>query len=61
MEQLNKKFKKPTSEEIKNIKEKYIPGAKIELIKMYDNTHPVPSGTKGIVDFVILMKNLKAK
>lgn len=52
MEQLNKKFKNPTSEEIKSIKEKYIPGAKIELIKMYDNTHPVPSGTKGIVDFV---------
>lgn len=52
MEQLNKRIKNLTNEEIQNIKEKYIAGTKIELIKMYDNTNPVPKGTKGIVDFV---------
>ena len=52
MEQLNKRVKNLTNEEIQNIKEKYIEGTKIELIKMYDNTNPVPKGTKGIVDFV---------
>ena len=40
MEQLNKRTKNLTNEEIQNIKEKY------------DNTNPVPKGTKGIVDFV---------
>lgn len=52
IEELNNKEKKLTNEEIKSIKEKYIAGTKIELIKMYDNTNPVPKGTKGIVDFV---------
>ena len=52
MEQLNKRTKNLTNEEIQNIKEKYIAGTKIELIEMYDNTNPVPKGTKGIVDFV---------
>lgn len=44
--------KNHTQEEIKYIKEKYVAGTKIELIKMYDLTNPVKEGTKGIVDFV---------
>lgn len=41
-----------TQEEIKYIREKYVAGTKIELVKMYDLINPVPQGTKGIVDFV---------
>lgn len=44
--------KNHTQEEIQNIKEKYVAGTKVELVKMYDLTNPVPTGTKGIVDFV---------
>lgn len=32
-------------------KEKYVAGAKVELIKMYD-ANAVPPGTKGIIDFI---------
>lgn len=41
-----------TKEEIKQIKEKYVAGTKVELIKMYDYINEVPTGTKGIIDFV---------
>lgn len=41
-----------TQEEIKYIREKYVAGTKIELVKMYDLINPVLEGTKGIVDFV---------
>ena len=44
--------KNHTQEEIKYIREKYVKGTKIELVKMYDLIAPVPEGTKGIVDFV---------
>lgn len=44
--------KNHTQEEIKYIREKYVKGTKIELVKMYDLIVPVPEGTKGIVDFV---------
>ena len=44
--------KNHTQEEIKYIREKYVAGTKIELVKMYDLINPVPQGTKGIVDFV---------
>ena len=44
--------KNHTKEEIKYIREKYVAGTKIELVKMYDLIAPVPQGTKGIVDFV---------
>lgn len=40
-----------SANEIKNLKEKYKSGTKIELIKMYD-LQPLPAGTIGIVDFV---------
>ena len=40
--------KEHTSEEIKLIKEKYVAGMKIELIKMYDLYAPV-SGTRGTI------------
>lgn len=46
------KAKKHTQEEIKYIKEKYVEGTKIELIKMYDLTNPIEEGSKGVVDFV---------
>lgn len=46
------KEKNLTKEEIKKIKEKYIKGKRIELIKMNDETTPVPPHTKGTVDFV---------
>lgn len=45
-------IKEFTSEEVKQIKQKYKSGLKIELIRMYDYINPVPPGTKGIVDFV---------
>lgn len=41
-----------TQEEIQNIKETYTKGTKVQLIKMYDLTNPVLSGTMGVVDFV---------
>ena len=37
--------------EIKQIKEKYIVGTKVKLIKMYD-LQEVPVGTKGIIEFI---------
>ena len=44
---------KPLSkEEIQVVKQKYIKGTKIKLIKMYDPFTPPPSETTGIVDFV---------
>lgn len=44
--------KNHTQDEIKYIREKYVAGTKIELVKMYDLLAPVPEGTKGIVNFV---------
>ena len=41
-----------TQEEIQVVKDKYIKGTKIKLIKMYDPFSPPPSQTLGIVDFV---------
>ena len=41
-----------TQEEVQQIKEKYVVGTKIELIKMYDLLAPVEAGTKGIIDHV---------
>ena len=39
-------------EEVKQIKQKYKTGLKIELTRMYDYINPVPPKTKGVVDFV---------
>lgn len=44
--------KNHTQEEIKYIREKYVTGTKIELVKMYDLLAPVPTGTLGIVQYV---------
>ena len=44
--------KNHTKEEIKYIREKYVAGTKIELVKMYDLINPVPQGTTGIVQYV---------
>ena len=41
-----------SEEEIKAIKEKYIPGTKLELIKIYDYINQVPSGVTGEVSNV---------
>lgn len=41
-----------SKEEIELIKQKYVPGTKIELIKMYDYIKPIPPMTRGMVDFV---------
>lgn len=41
-----------TQEEIQNIKETYTKGTKVQLIKMYDLTNPVSSGTKGVIDHI---------
>jgi len=46
------KSKNHTQEEIKYIREKYVAGTKIELIKMYDLLAPVPTGTLRIVQYV---------
>lgn len=43
--------KELTQIEINSLKEKYIKGTKIELIKMYD-IQEIPPKTKGVVDFV---------
>lgn len=44
--------KEYTKEEVKQIKQQYIAGTKIELIKMYDYLHPIPPKTKGVIEFV---------
>ena len=44
--------------QIKYIREKYVAGTKIELIKMYDLLAPVEAGTKGIVERVDDIGNL---
>lgn len=41
-----------TVEEVRKIKQMYVKGTKVELIKMYDYINEVPTGTKGIIDFV---------
>ena len=41
-----------SKEEIELIKQKYVPGTKIELIKMYHYIKPIPPMTRGMVDFV---------
>ena len=43
--------KEYTKEEVEQIKQQYVAGTKIELIKMYDFQAP-PTGTKGFIDFV---------
>lgn len=43
--------KEYTKEEVEQIKQQYVAGTKIELIKMYDLQAP-PAGTKGFIDFV---------
>ncbi|MCI8470646.1 MAG: DUF4314 domain-containing protein [Clostridia bacterium] len=43
---------KHTQEEVQNIKKTYTKGTKVQLIKMYDLTNSVLSGTMGIIDFV---------
>ncbi len=43
---------KHTEKEVQEIKEKYVAGTKIELIKMYDLLAPVEAGTKGIIEKV---------
>ena len=50
---LEKQSKKQqhSKEEIKSIRQKYISGMNIELIKMYDFQAP-PTRTKGIIDFI---------
>ncbi len=49
---------KHTEKEVQEIKEKYVAGTKIELIKMYDLLAPVEAGTKGIVERVDDIGNL---
>lgn len=43
--------KELTQEEVQQIKEKYVAGLKVELIKMYDLQAPPPK-TRGFIDFV---------
>jgi len=43
------KHKELSEEEIKAIKNKYTPGTKLELIKIYDYINPVPTGATGEV------------
>lgn len=44
--------KQYTQEEVQQIKDKYTRGTKVELIKMYDYISEVPTGTKGVINFV---------
>lgn len=41
--------KEYTQEEVKQIKDKYVEGTKLELIKMYDYINTIPPGTKGFI------------
>ena len=41
--------KELSEEEIKALKDKYTPGTKLELIKIYDYINPVPAGATGEV------------
>ena len=41
-----------TPEEVEYIKQKYIVGTKVKLIKMYDLLSTIPTGTEGIIDKV---------
>lgn len=50
--QKQRKLIKHSQEEVEQIKEQYVAGTKIELIKMYDLLAPVETGTKGIVEKV---------
>lgn len=54
-------MKKINDKKIEKIKSKYIKGTRIQLIKMFDKIHPVPEGTKGIVDFVDDMGTIHMK
>ena len=42
----------PSEEELKALREKYPAGTRIHLLEMYDDPHPVPPRTEGVVDFV---------
>lgn len=44
--------KEHSSEEIKAIKEKYVVGTKVELVKMYDYINPLTAGSIGTIDYV---------
>ena len=37
---------------VKMLKEQYPPGTRIQLDHMGDDPHPIPDGTKGVVDLV---------
>ena len=39
-----------TPEEVEYIKQKYIVGTKVKLIKMYDLLSTIPTGTEGVID-----------
>lgn len=39
-----------TQEEVEYIKQKYIVGTRVKLIKMYDLLSTIPTGTEGIID-----------
>ena len=53
MEQLEMEECKLFNEKkIETIKERYKKGMVVELLRMNDPYRPVPSGTKGIIDFV---------
>ena len=41
-----------TLEEVEYIKQKYIVGTKVKLIKMYDLLYTIPTGTEGIIESI---------
>ena len=47
--------------EVKLLRQKYKPGTKVQLIKMYDYISPVSSGTIGSVDFIDDIGNIHMK
>lgn len=51
----------PNQKEVKLLRQKYKPGTRIELIKMYDYINPVSSGTIGSVDFIDDIGNIHMK
>lgn len=51
----------PNQKEVKLLRQKYKPGTKVQLIKMYDYISPVSSGTIGSVDFIDDIGNIHMK
>lgn len=42
----------PDREEVNRVKNEFPRGARVEMVSMGEDPHPIPAGTKGTVDWV---------